>query len=401
MLCIVLNLNAQIRTSYQETAVLKPQTPRSYSSTEKIEFSGVSCTAARVQMKLFLHDKLSYERSGFQVSKLNDSILIYKERYIVKNDDEINPKSDYLDAEYTLHLATFDSIIEKVHFTGSENMLGAVFKNYWNTEINLLENADRKIIASCVHMNDSVQLIQTIASTKSDVLRAYSIVVSDKHANMAKTILDTKALLAANYEKKNNFFSERKRTSYQLKKENKVKYDAYKNTISSALVDVLHDQFNSTGNVSAVVKADTLGRTWVEVFGKNASINNQLRNELMELRYENIKKDGFLMTTIDTFYYDYSALREEVDLRKSNAGIRVRSSNFKVIETAARVEAERTPITKADLEYNVSYVEVNGEKSSRVVNKSTVELMTGGQVFLGILGGIGTLILWAVSDEEE
>ncbi len=401
MLCIVLNLNAQIRSSYQEASVLKPQTPRNYTSTERTEFTCVSFTPARIHLKLFLHDKLAYERNGSHVDKLNDSVVLCKERYIIKNDDEINPKSDFLDVEYKLHLATFDSIIEKVTFTGSENMIGAVFKTYWNTEINLLENADQKVVASCVHMNDSVQLIQTISRVKQETTRSYSILVSDKNGMISKSIFDTKVLLADAYAKRSNFYANRKRTVYQLKKENKTMYDAYKSSVSSVLIDVLRDQTNSTGNLSVVIKADTIGQTWIEIFGKNASVNTQLRGELLTLRYENVMREGYRMTTVDTFYYDYSAITEEVDLRKSTAGIHVRSTNFKVIETAARAEALRTPITKADMEYNVSYVEVNGEKNSRVVNTSTVERMTGGQVVLGILGGIGSLILWVISDEEE
>lgn len=397
---VVLNYNAQIRNYYLETSVLKPQPAKVYSTSEKVEFTGNSLSPVKSHFRSFLQEKLTYERNGFQVSKLNDSVVLYKERYITKNDNEINPKSGFLDVEYKLHLTKYDSVIEKVDLTGSENMVGEVFKKYWNVEVNLLENAEKRVVASSTHQNDSVQLIQTKETTKQGIIRNYFVQVSDKNDNIENVISGTKKMIIdANLEKE-RFFAERRQKTYQLKKESEVKYSAYKTSISTVLTQVLHNETNLTGNVSVVLKADTLGRTWVEVFGKNARVNSALRQNLMSMRYDNITEKGFYMTTVDTFYYDYSSLFEQVDMRKNMAGIHFRTSNFEVIEQAARAEAERTPVSKADLKYDVNYVEVNGAKNSRVINTSTVERMTGGQVMLGIIGGIGSLILWVISDEE-
>src|SRR6218665_635185 len=400
MLCVVLNFNAQIRNYYLETTVLKPQIPKSYSLTEKVEFTGVSLTPIRLHFRSILQERLKYERNGFQLNKLNDSVVLYKERYISKNDPEINPKSDFLDVEYKLHLATHDSIIESVNITGSENMVGEVFKKYWNTEVNLLENADDPIVASCTNQNDSIQLIQSVKSN-TETARNYAILIIDKNNNIGSVLWERKKLVAVSNAEKKSFFDARRRKTFQIKNESEVKYTAYKATISSVLVEVLHNESSLTGYVSVVLKKDPLGRTWVDVFGKNARVNSALRDNLSVLKYENITDKGFYMTTIDTFYFDYSSVHEEVDMRKNTVGIHVRSTNFPVVEEVARAEANRTPIAKADLKYNVSYVEVNGTKNPRVVNTSTVEKMTGGQVVLGVLGGIFSLILYVVAEDEE
>jgi hypothetical protein len=327
--------------------------------------------------------------------------VIYKERYISTNDTEINPKSDYLDLQYTLQLTKYDSIIEKVDMLGSENMVGEVFKKYWNVEVNLLENAEKEIVSSSVHLHDSIQLVQTKTVTKAGTVRAYSVRVSDKKNNISDVLAETKKLINVAYTERDQFMAARRKKTYQIKKESEIKYSAYKTSISNTLIQVLHDQTSLTGNVSVVLKADTLGRTWVEVFGKNASVNSSLRQNLNAIRYENIMEKGFYMTTVDTFYFDYSSLHEEVDMRKTTAGVRFRSSNFDVIKIAARTAAENSSVTKADLKYNVSYVEVNEINTSQVINTSTIERVTGGQVVLGILGGICSVIYLIAMPEEE
>jgi len=401
MLCVVLNFNAQIRNYYLETSVLKPQPAPNYSSSERIEFTGNPISPVKKHFKSFLQEKLNYERNGFQATKLNDSVVIYKERYIATNDPEINPKSDYLDLQYTLQLTKYDSIIEKVDMFGSENMVGEVFKKYWNVELNLLENADKKVVGTCVNQHDSIQLVQTKVTSKLGTVLSYSVHVSDKDDNITQVIAETKKLINVAYAERDQFMQTRRKKTYQIKKESEIKYTAYKTSISTTLTQVLHNETNLTGNVSVVLKADTLGRTWVEVFGKNAQVNSSLRQNLTSIRYENIVEKGFYMTTVDTFYFDYSTLHEEVDMRKSTAGIRFRSTNYDVVKNAARTAAENSSITKADLKYNVSYVEVNEIKDSQVVNTSTIERVTGGQVLLGVLGGICSVIYLIAMPEEE
>ncbi len=386
------NASAQIRNYYLSRDFPK-STGQESNHTFDIEITGVSYRHVEKSLTTYFKSTLKYERIGFLTSNVNDSVLLVTERFKNINDPEINPKFEFLDLKFRIFKMGSDSIIERLDAIGSEAMLGEFYKKYWNAELNLIDLKNPVIISETKNANDLVQLNYQPVKSKESVFSPYSISVTSVIDNMSEVLKDTKVFLAQRNKKKHDFDVLRNTTRFPLKHQESTYYEAKKREIELELRAVLTTKKNITGSCEVVVRKDTTGLVWVSVDGKNGDINAQLREALLTLTYKNYVLNGFKMDTEDKFVYEYSFIRETVDLLKKPMGITAVSKNQPEVESLARKEASGFWMDKADLTYDVSILNLNGSKQETVLPTKAVERTTAGKAIGGFFAGVLVVIV--------
>lgn len=395
-----LNVSAQVRNYYLSRDFPK-STGQEGNHAFDIEITGVSYKYVEQSLNAYFKNTLKFERIGFLTANVNDSVLLVTERFKNINDPEINPKFEFLDLKFRIFKMGSDSIIERLDALGSEAMLGEFYKKYWNAELNLIDLKNPVIISETKNANDLVQLNYQPAKSKESVFSPYSISVTSAIDNMSEVLKETKLFLAERNKKKHDFDVLRNATRFPLKQQESAYYDSKKREIELELRAILTTKKNTTGSCEVVVRKDTTGLVWISVDGKNGDINAQLRAALLSLTYKNYVLNGFKMDTEDKFVYEYSFIRETVDLFKKPMGITAVSKNLPEVENLARKEASGFWMDKADLTYDVSILNMNGSKQETVLPIKAVERTTAGKVIGGFFGGILVIILAVLGDTEE
>lgn len=399
--CSAFGVRAQVR-QYYLNQTLENSAPNTVKKIpEKVEITGSSSPYVRNQLHGFMKEKLHYERMAYIRNAVNDSTWIVTERFKNEHDPEINPKYDFLEFKYIVHKAFNDTIVERVDVLGAEAMLGDFYKRYWGVELNLAESEGKEVISEVVYEHDRIQLMHKPTKSNNSVYSSYSLAIGENKADFANTLSATKVFLIKNKAEQDKFAAHRKSFAYQMKKQDPKYYAELDAGIEQVLRDFLNLETNVTGSMDVIIKADTLGRTWIEVTGKNPKINSSVRESLRSLSYPNCFVNGYRMATADTFHYDYGFLRERVSMTKHPGRTVVHSENTPELEAVARQEAGKIDVKKADVDYNVGLSEVNGVTRGNAVQAYFDERITGGQAVGGFFLGVLGVILLLTSDGEE
>lgn len=369
-------------------------------NTELIEITGVSLSFVKSKLGSYAKNHLKYDRIGNLVNKTSDSTFLVTQRFKFENDPEINPKFDFIEFKYKGHLIENDTIVERIDVVGSEAMIGEFYRKYWNQELNVIVAPDSLIVSQNRNKNDLIRLIHQPAATPNSVYSTYSITVTSVD-DFSAILSKTKTFVAKRNADERKFQKFRASTVYHMKDIDSSYYNATAKEIAAKLRDILASEENITGTAEVYIKADTMGRTWVSVNGKNAKINRQLRDELTDLVYINKQFEGFNMTTEDTYNFDYSFIRQNVNLLKKPTGVIVHSDNIPELENIAKTQARSFWMDKAEMTYNTSLCIVNNEKSTTADLRNAEEKATAGKVIGGFFGGILVVIVTILSAGDE
>ena len=389
---------AQVRDYYLAQDFPKSQVAFS-TNTDLIEITGVSSSFVKTKLNTYVKAHLKYDRIGNLVTKTSDSTVLITQRFKFENDPEINPRFDFIEFRFTGYLMEKDTIVERVDIVGSEAMIGEFYRKYWNQELNVIVAQDALIVSENKNKNDLVRLLRQPVETPNSPYSAYSISVTP--ADDFKNVLSgTKAFLSKRNAEKKKFDAFRTSTAYHMKDLDSSYYRMVSKEIQAKLQEILLSEENITGTAEVYIKADTAGRTWVNVTGKNARIDRQLRDELSTLVYTNKMFQGFKMTTEDTYVFDYSFIRQDVRLLKKPGSVIVRSDNYPELENIAKRNARSFWMDKAEMTYNTSLCIINNEKSTTADIRNVEEKTPAAGVFLTILGGIFSIIAIFSSDGE-
>ena len=367
-------------------------------NTDLIEITGVSYSFVKTKLNNYVKSHLKYDRIGNLVTKTSDSTVFIVQRFKFENDPEINPKVDFVEFKYTGHLIEKDTVVERIDMVGSEAMIGEFYRKYWNQELNVIVVRDLSVVSENINKNDRIQLLHQVAETPNSVYSAYSISVTPID-DFNAVLSGTKAFVAKRNAAKKKFDDFRASTVYHMKDIDSSYYKIVSKTISDELQEILLSEENITGTAEVYIKADTAGRTWISVNGKNARINMQLRDELSSIVYINKQFQGFKMTTEDTYVFDYSFIRQDVRLLKKPSSVIVHSDNYPELENIARRDARTFWMDKAEMTYNTSLCIINNEKSTTADIRKVEQKTTAGGVIATILGGILAVIAILSSDE--
>ncbi len=356
------------------------------------EFGNVSYGFASARMNDFLTKQFNFERIQQSQKKLSDSVTQYYERWKSKANPEINPETKFIELRYSVQKLPLDSIITGFECYGYEEYIGNFYREFWNASLNLQTN-NTDVLSSWTFRDDLVQLHHS--NKNKQELMVYWITVNSTVKDQKRFVSELNETLALRKKESDEFNALRNSTVYHFEELDSVYYNQKRNEIITALRSVIEEENNINGNVKVTVKADTLGQNWIEVAGKNARVNQALREELLSFYYKNHFYKNVRMTTVDEFVVDYECLSERVDAIKHNQRISVWSNNNERVEAAVKRVAVNEPNKHANIVYDVNISNIDGKLYDNVRRTSIEDRVTFGQVvgafFLGLLALIGAL----------
>jgi len=361
------------------------------------EFGNVSYGFASNRMNRFLTEQFNFERIQQSQKKVSDSITQYYERWKSKDNPEINPETKFIELRYTVQHVTLDSIITNLECYGYEEYIGNLYRDFWNASLNLHAN-DTDVLSSWTFRDDLIQLHHSSKNKLGKTV--YWITVVPKLMDQNKFVAELNETLIARKKEADDFKALRSSKVYHFAELDTAYYQQKRNEMITALRAVLETENNINGDVKVTVKADTLGQNWIEVAGKNARVNQALREELLDFYYKNHVYNNSKMTTVDEFMISYESLTQRVELVKHNQRVSILTDNHEKVESVARKAAQMNPTDHADLVYDVNVSNVDGKNHENVKVTSLVERRSFGQAVATFFIGLIVVVAALFSETE-